>query len=158
MNRYIYNIQHRKQLVSLVSNKTIRDNFLRFIFAILQFVGIFDYAPKKYSEIIYKMIKIDQYDQYDPEFVSSLCSRRKTSNFLIAKVGIKSMHLKIYQKDRIIVSIFFFHIDFLHAIIFFFLNYGLSFNQYIIRYITIHKCEYFLIGRKWNGKEVNEEN
>lgn len=100
MNRYIYNIQHRKQLVSLVSNKTIRDNFLRFIFAILQFVGIFDYAPKKYSEIIYKMIKIDQYDQYDPEFVSSLCSRRKTSNFLIAKVGIKSMHLKLKNLSK----------------------------------------------------------
>lgn len=81
------------KIAKLVSDN-VRNNFFPSIFATLQFVGIFDYAPKKYSEITYKMIKIDQYDQYDPEFVSSFFYRRKTSNFLILKVGIKLMHLK----------------------------------------------------------------
>lgn len=78
------------KIAKLVSDN-VRNNFFPSIFAILQFVGIFDYAPKKYSEITYKMIKIDQ---YDPEFVNSFFYRRKTSNFLILKVGIKPMHLK----------------------------------------------------------------
>lgn len=81
------------KIAKLVSDN-VRNNFFPSIFAIIQFVGIFDYAPKKYSEITYKMIKIDQYDQYDPEFVNSFFYRRKTSNFLILKVGIKPMHLK----------------------------------------------------------------
>lgn len=110
------------KIAKLVSDN-VRNNFFPSIFAILQFVGIFDYAPKKYSEITYKMIKIDQYDQYDPEFVSSFFYRRKTSNFLILKVGIKPMHLKHKNlwKGRIIVSIFF-----VRSL--FFLNCGLSFN------------------------------